>query len=221
MADKEKVLSIAVPSGDVWHPDFAMSLITMQSHMHQHGVKGMKQYFVINERSSMLVQNRNNLVKAAIKDGATHMLFLDADMVFPPDTAQWLMQHDKPVVLANYVNRSVPCRPISKDFNKKRVATTMESTGLEQVWFGGFGVCLIDLSVFDRIEWPWFDMCWMEDGGLVGEDVYFFNKLREKDIPVYVDHDLSKHVNHIGSFEYNNFMAESDDEDSSRIIHAV
>ena len=41
-----------------------------------------------------------------------------------------------------------------------------------------------------------------EDGGLVGEDVYFCKLARERGFDVFVDHDLSKDCGHVGMLEY-------------------
>jgi hypothetical protein len=38
--------------------------------------------------------------------------------------------------------------------------------------------------------------------GYMGEDIYFCKLLRDNAIPLYIDHDLSKHIGHIGTWEY-------------------
>lgn len=70
----------------------------------------------------------------------------------------------------------------------------------------GFGLVMMPASVFNDMPdpnldpWFWFGMHpW---GAHVGEDVHFFKMLRDRDIKIFVDHDLSKECAHVGSFEY-------------------
>jgi hypothetical protein len=51
---------------------------------------------------------RNHLADVAVNviDGASHILFLDSDMTFPPDTLQRLLDHKVPIVGADYVKRN-------------------------------------------------------------------------------------------------------------------
>src|SRR6185503_9300822 len=49
---------------------------------------------------------RNQLVKVAIDNKASHILFIDSDMRFPPDTAQLLKTHNLDVVGANCRQRT-------------------------------------------------------------------------------------------------------------------
>jgi hypothetical protein len=90
--------------------------------------------------------------------------------------------------------------------------TRPESTGLEEVRYLGLGVTLIETAAIKEIPEPWFDFEWghNEQAGwhiARSEDVYFFDKLREHGVKCYLDHDLSKHVTHLGEFAYTNMMA--------------
>jgi hypothetical protein len=64
------------------------------------------------------------------------------------------------------------------------------------------------------MDFPWFDTVWMENNDLLGEDVFFFKKVKhELGISLYIDHDLSQLVRHIGTFEYHNRLAKATIED--------
>ncbi|MCC2627573.1 MAG: hypothetical protein K0S14_1223 [Thermomicrobiales bacterium] len=154
-------------------------------------------------------QAREQLARQALDWGATHMLWLDSDMIFPKDALLRLMRHNQYVVGANYSTRRTPPRPVatlelgdSKE-SDRRLYTTEEDTGLQEVEHIGFGCVLTHANVFhaqaDRQQ-PFF-LCshgTIPGRGFVGEDVYFCHRAREKGFHVMVDHDLSKLVAHVG-----------------------
>lgn len=170
--------------------------------------------------SSMLTQSRHKLVAEALVWGADYMLFLDADHTFPPDTLARLWSHNKLIVGCNYARRCLPTAPTAAkhvtdddgEDHKNLVYTTVELASenvLEEVDHLGFGVCLIDMRVFTLLEakaqdegkdsfLPLFHFDTTPDGlTVIGEDVYFFRKVREAGVPVYCDHALSWEVGHL------------------------
>ena len=80
--------------------------------------------------SSNLPHNRSRCVERAFKLQATHILWLDTDMRFPPDTLFRLLGRKKPIVGANYRARNPPVFPTAVK-GLKRVDTLEESTGVE------------------------------------------------------------------------------------------
>jgi hypothetical protein len=68
---------------------------------------------------------------------------------------------------------------------------------------------LIDVEVFKQIPKPWFMLDYMpEIDDFVGEDWYFCSLLEKAGIPIYVDHDASKRVGHIGPFTFDHSHVE-------------
>ena len=65
----------------------------------------------------------------------------------------------------------------------------------------GFGLCLIESRVFDKLQTPWFLPSY-KDGVYTTEDLPFFFHAREAGFLAYVDQDASKYVGHIGSCDY-------------------
>jgi hypothetical protein len=128
--------------------------------------------------------------------GATHILWLDADMTFPPDTALRLLAHDRDVVAANYVTRVAPSRPTAK--RDGRCISSIDAAGLEAVDHVGMGVFLMKASVVENIPSPRF---WYSTQTET-EDVYFCRLLRTNGHAIYIDHDLSKEVGHVGQYTY-------------------
>jgi hypothetical protein len=72
------------------------------------------------------------------------------------------------------------------------------------------GAMLIKASVFERLPKPWFQICYLPTAGMyLGEDIYFCKLAQAHQIKVWVDHDLSKEVRHIGVVEFNHDHAEA------------
>jgi len=158
---------------------------------------------------------RNELLREALRQEVDYILWLDSDMRFPPDTLLRLLSHRIPgLVGANYSTKDFPGRFVAiKEVTKpgvpgKVLVTDDDSEGLEEVEAIGFGVCLLDMTAVQHLDpedpdfHPFF-FEWVEGMGTqYGEDVLFCNSLREEGKRIFVDHDLSKVVAHIGDYEY-------------------
>lgn len=151
--------------------------------------------------STYIHVGREWFLEASIKQGATHILWLDTDMSVPRETAVLLAMHDQPIVACNYRVRQ--SSGLFTAFNgETRVATTETSTGLEAVEYVGMGAMLMRTDVVAGLGRPWFRHGLNDLGGDVGEDVMFCRGLARAGYTVYIDHDLSKKVGHIGQYTY-------------------
>jgi hypothetical protein len=160
-----------------------------------------------------VASNRNDLAVMALEQEATHILFLDDDMRFPPWALEHLLMRQQPIVGANYTTRKFPIRPVTLrniDWTptpecepSDMVWTAPGATGMEEVDAVGGGVLLIDTDVFVKVKYPFFEQ-WYDSNRLraVGEDVDFCKKARDAGYPVLIDHDLSHYVRHIGELEH-------------------
>lgn len=211
---------IAIPSMDQTHADFQMSLVHLNQDIFQKPLAENMGLSITNRRGSLLVDSREKLVEEALDKKASHILFLDSDMTFPSDTLHRLLGHNLPAVACNYVQRIIPARSNTRDKDGQPLLTYPDSTGMELAKSAGFGVTLLWADLFKRLSKPWFDTVWIDKENregkiyypdkldLVGEDVFFYRKLKhELDIDLMIDHDLSKEIGHIGSFEYTNNLA--------------
>lgn len=159
---------------------------------------------VLMKTSSSLPRVRTDLAQAALEWGAEWMLWLDSDMLFPPDALERLLAFGFEIVGANYPRRMPP---------HVGTATAHSASGLvpcettlakaqagqpEPVLTLGFGTLLMNARVFDGLERPWFQI--VDDGsdGFVGEDMHFLHKLSQRGVVPYVDHALSWEVGHVG-----------------------
>jgi hypothetical protein len=167
---------------------------------------------IINKRTSLLPKSRQELVEEARKKQCSYGLFIDTDQTFASDLLHRLMAWKKPVVACNVATKSLPASPTARNrnpnyFGGDMVYTDPESSGLQQVWRIGTGVMLLDLSIFDKIEKPWFPVRWQEkDNEWVGEDWNFCEILEAAGVPIFIDHDASQDVGHIGQLIYDHSL---------------
>ena len=82
-----KVL-VGIPSGSEWKAQFGMSLVNMVAYSStpMRGGSRVEELRVWNARGSILPKSRTTLAKQALEFGATHLLFVESDMVFPHQT---------------------------------------------------------------------------------------------------------------------------------------
>lgn len=207
--------------------------------------------------SPYICRNRNDLVRMARAEGATHLMFMDNDMLLPEDVVSRLLGADKDVVCGNYVTKAVPARPMCIGFEGEYVYSTPKKEGLERVYKAPTGCMLIKMEVFDRVATPYFHVpprgedvysvggyalreggdgtlpvhpvhawyleqfdwnIWKNAGG---EDYWFTHNCARAGVEVWVDHDLSKSVSHMGSYPYSMLDAARTDNYTENRFSAV
>lgn len=184
-------VAIAVPSGDMVHAEFAMRLANMC-------LDPGASCFIVNARSSLVMVGRNQCVQAAQLAGASHILFLDSDIVFPADLLSRLLTHDKDIVGGLYVQRAPPHRPVGMTI-EGRIEVVPE--GLRRMASMPTGCLLIKMPVFGALSQPWFNTKCVGEK-IMGEDVYFCENARQAGYDVWCDGTLSRVLGHIGSHTY-------------------
>jgi len=151
--------------------------------------------------STYIHVGREWFLEAALKQKATHILWLDTDMSVPRELAVLLFMHDQPIVACNYRVRQ-DSGLFTAFRHKQRVPTLTDSTGLELVDYCGMGAMLMQTEAVAEMRRPWFRHGLNDQGGDIGEDVMFCSRLWENGHKVWIDHDLSKEVGHIGQHTY-------------------
>jgi hypothetical protein len=152
--------------------------------------------------STYIHVGRELFLEAALKQGATHILWLDTDMSFPRETAVLLAMRDRPIVGCNYVVRQPSGLSTAQRDDGTRIPTMETSTGLEAVDAVGLGVLLMRTDVVADLTRPWFRHGVNAQGGDVGEDIMFCRALRAAGHQILIDHDLSKEIGHVGQHTY-------------------
>lgn len=122
---------------------------------------------------------QNVLVEEALRDGCTHILFVEEDTVMPKNSFAEMIKADGDIVAIDYAVSGWSCITKSKD------------TG-EILWCG-LGCTLIKREVFDALPKPYFrsdkalllndwpTVRWIDSGNQAygGQDIYFCIKARE------------------------------------------
>jgi hypothetical protein len=115
-------------------------------------------------------------------------------MRFPADGLDRLLANGQDIIGAN-------CKHRQADKWTAGVATLKDSKGIEQVEQIGFGFTLIRVEVFIKMPQPWFATPY--DGQkFVGEDIFFCAKAEDAGHEIYIDHDLSKEIQHTGNKDF-------------------
>lgn len=131
---------------------------------------------------------REHCIDAALASGADYLLFYDDDMMFDCSILFKLLRHEKPFVAALAFTARPPITPVIYKFTEgpqggviNNPVLNYERDALQKVDAVGFGVVLIQGSVFRRMPKPWF----ANPGA--GEDIQFCFNCRKFGIPIYVD----------------------------------
>ena len=92
---KETVVGVCVPARDMVHTGFAFDFARMVGHDVKYrcndDTNGLKLYTMA---GTLIFDQREGLVKAALSEGCTHVLFIDSDMRFPPDLISIMLSRE-------------------------------------------------------------------------------------------------------------------------------
>lgn len=206
-------LAFCIPSTGTWCADFGFSFAQMcvycASALFFDGEN--REILIIDKRTSNLPRSRQECLEDAQMQECTHALFLDTDQTFPMDTAHRLLRWKKKgIVACNIPLKVMPSYPTARARSSSPFGVPIHSNApgmpgqsLEKVWRVGAGVMLIDMSILENIEKPWFEIRYSDKHAqFVGEDWYFIQKCEQAGFETFVDHELSRVVGHIGNFQY-------------------
>jgi GT2 family glycosyltransferase len=150
----------------------------------------------------------NNLVKDAKEVGATHLLNIDCDMIFPPDAAEKLLKADKDIVGVNYrqrgnhLDQDTAYSTVKFPGEKGEYRMVLQEDFPKELFecaAVGLGLTLINMKVFDKLPFPWFHTTENKDIHST-EDIVFCREAREKGFKVWCDPTIR--MGHIGNYIY-------------------
>ena len=153
-------------------------------------------------------KERNEMVRTAVQEKATHLMFIDDDIVFPYHAIDLLARRQKDIVGGLYYGRVLP-RPMAyKDRMTQENIDPEKDKGVFEVDFVGAGFMMIDMKVFQKLDPPFFHFSYdykrfgVKGDGLnpVGEDAYFCFYAKENGFKTYVDTTFE--LGHIGRHTY-------------------
>jgi len=163
---------------------------------------GMKYSAVVSNRGRQ-DDMRNAGINEVLKynEKFTHILFLDVDHIFHPNTIGNLVKRDVDIVNALSYRRGIPYEPIAVDYsNDKWIGReTWEEGELIDCDATGASSILIKIDVFKKMKNPWFQMNYKFKNGVISEDFAFCVKAKELGYKIYVDTSVPN--KHLGELE--------------------
>lgn len=150
-------------------------------------------------QSCDIASSRTWLAKQALEKDATHLLFIDSDMLFPSDALDQLLAREKDIIGVEYNKRKFPLQTVTAympDVEKSE-------TDPFKVGIAGTGFMLINMEVFKNpnLDKNWFSFARNADGeNVMGEDGWFCNTARQVGYDVWVDPAIR--ILHLGEFGY-------------------
>ena len=208
MIDYSKIrLAVCLPTREQMHSRCAFSLYHMGIKLSNLGIT----HGLFLSPGTLIANQRHELVLAAKEWKATHILFIDSDIVFQSEHVVDLINFDEPIVGAAYSKRLEPIIPTawhSIDNWGTYVRLEEQTESHIKVEAMGLGFCLIKTEVFDQVDLPWFNLSFHQGPGVKphysGEDIWFFRKCKEQNIPVWLDVKSSLEIGHLGVKEFRN-----------------
>ena len=198
---KPTSVAILVPTRDTVYSHFSYSLGNLIKTTTLMGIE-VHLFF---DASTILINQRENLINQAIEVKSEWALWLDSDMMFPPTTLLRLLAHNQDIVACNYMKRSYPFKSVAfMDTNDWESWVPLQSEDeLLTVEAIGMGCVLMKTSVFEKLNRPYFEYTYQpktKDWG--GEDFTLFKKFNKVGHQVKVDMNLSNEIYHIGTYAY-------------------
>lgn len=224
---KNRKIGIAFPSPDIIPVAFHNSLIQLITQSAQFVALGLT-----NAVSSRIAVNRNTIVQNARQLGATDILWIDADSVFPVHALVKLLMHDKDIVCATTCRRKGGSRePVATPIDLKSIAPNQMLVPMKTV---GMPFMLTSMKVFDKLD----DLGlapngsyfaepprWMLQGEiegdetLVGEDEYWCHLVRKAGFDIFCDMELSMEIGHVGMDIF--YIANSPSSQPAKVDEAI
>ena len=190
-------LAILVPTRDSVYSQFAYCLAQLIKITNEMGIDT----YLFFDSSTILLNQRENLIKKAIEVKSDFVLWLDSDMMFPSTSALRLLEHNLDIVACNYMKRAKPLKTVAyTDITNWDSWVPLESNaGLKEVQGVGMGCMLMKTEIFETLTKPYFEFIYKENTqDWFGEDFNLLEKLRNNGFKVYIDTLLSREIKHLG-----------------------
>lgn len=187
-------LLIAIPTVDYIHHLFAESLNKLTRKLDVDGID----YDVKFQSGTLIYLERDALVKYAVQNKFTHMLWLDADMVFSDDILDKFMKDYKPFVSCIYVSRHRNKNSVLFDDLLWSHRITKYPEELFRIEGCGFGCVLMETKIPQAIM-DEHGTCFIPSARY-GEDLAFCEKVLKHGYEMWANPNVI--VGHIGNTIY-------------------
>ena len=201
---KKKIkVAICVPCRDELMSGFCFDLAKLVQY---EALRGKVEIELLQMQGTLIFTQRERLAEEALKWGAEYLMWVDSDMRFSKDTLEEMLKHNVDIVGVNATTRREPIKPTALNLviqNEKEHSwipiDSLNNNGIEKCTAVGFGFTLVKADVFKKVSRPWFNVMWSDHGAIIGEDIHFCIKCQDTGYDVYVDHDTSRQIGHIGT----------------------
>jgi hypothetical protein len=176
-----------------------------------HSLQGVETYY---PATGSAEEGQHKIVDFALyaKPKATHILFVDYDVIPRINTLKRLLGHDKDIVSGVYP--MYQRNKIQWCLSKEDPFVAMEFEDLPNNLFKAKaccnGVMLVKAEVFENLEKPYWDTLHSDDGTsrTLGADLYFFRKAMKAGYDLWVDPKVKcEHFRTVGLLAMaNNYM---------------
>tara|TARA_Y100000389_G_C17457852_1_gene519409 strand:+ start:760 stop:1413 length:654 start_codon:yes stop_codon:yes gene_type:complete len=175
--------------------------------------------------NNQIVTRARNMCASIFLDNSsyTHLLFLDADVVWNPTDIQKLISHKKECIVGIYPNKKYHWKNNKLMLNpSSKIELPLKNNNpLQKIEYGATGFMLIARSSFEKIKdkveifylpgstgekiklYNFFD-CKVVDNDYLTEDYYFCHLLNTSGGEVYADTSIK--LNHMGTHEYGSLV---------------
>jgi hypothetical protein len=195
-------LWVGLPSMSDCKMQFAMSLALLAHHM----TTQLIMFNFDNRRGSILPGLRQRIVDEALRQDATHLLFIDSDQIFPAEIAAHWLSLDYPVIAANVATKADLSKPTAKKIVGGVLVPHYSDNAPElysEVERVGTGIMMIQRKVLEALPRPAFTPYWSDEANdYVYEDWVFVEHIRKAGFPIVVDNKVSMFVGHVGDKVY-------------------
>lgn len=193
-------IAVCIPTREQMHSRCTYSLYQLSKYLTENSIS----HKLLLSPGTLIANQRHELVLAAKEWSATHVMFIDSDIVFRPEHVHDLLKFNKSIVGAAYSKRIEPIIPTVwhkiDDWNSYVNFDNVTESHIKIACMA-LGFCLIRTDVFNILDLPWFILGY-HNGNYTGEDIEFFRKCGEKGIPIWLDVKTSLELSHLGIKEF-------------------
>lgn len=188
-------LAVLVAATSETHPFFGHDMFRLAAKNAEAGLV----HGIYTATGPLLPRLRERLVEAFLADTeATHALFLDPSLRFPPDAALRLLRHDRPAVYVGYPEAAAPYPGTLWALDGARLIVPEDAEGLAPISGGPLGLALFSRAALERLPAPRFMIGWAPNvSDFIEDDLYFATQLRELGVELVADLALTNEVRRI------------------------
>jgi choline kinase len=194
-------LFIAVPAKDQMYTHTAFCIQELVKYCTLRGIEVVTSFNL----GTLVCNQREVLAEEFLESGADYILWIDSDMMFPPDVFKKLKNRNVDIVACTYSTRALPFKGVAySEMNNWQSWISSDSEKVLEIAEGvGMGMMLCSKHSVESVAKPRFQIKWVsESEDYMGEDFFFCKLLRNQGFNIHIDIPTSKEIYHIGTFGY-------------------